>query len=187
VTVAAVVLAAGTGSRFGGAEGSKLLAACGGEPVVGRAIDAAVASGLAVLVVHGAVDLAGLITERGATPVANPRFAEGMATSLQAGLTAAGLAGFDAVVVGLGDQPGVLPATWAELARTASPIAVATYAGRRGNPVRLEASVWPLVPTTGDAGARELLRDRPDLVVEVPSRGTPADVDTPSDLERWTT
>jgi nicotine blue oxidoreductase len=187
VTVAAVVLAAGTGSRFGGAAGSKLLADCAGEPVVARAVDAAVASGLPVFVVHGAVDLTDIAVRRGATPVANPQYAHGMATSVQAGLAAAEAAGFDVVVVGLGDQPGVLPETWAALAATPSPIAVATYGGQRGNPVRLEASVWPLLPMTGDAGARQVIRDRPDLVVEVPSRGTPADVDTPSDLDRWTT
>jgi molybdenum cofactor cytidylyltransferase len=187
VKVAAVVLAAGTGSRFGTEPGAKLLADCGGVAVVQRAIDAAVASGLPTFVVHGAVDLHELIVERGASPVPNPRFADGLASSLGRGLATVLAVGFDVAVVGLGDQPGVAPETWAALAATDSPIAVATYDGRRGNPVRLEESVWPLLPTDGDEGARRLLRERPDLVVEVPSWGSPADVDTPSDLDRWTT
>ena len=183
MTVAAVVLAAGAGSRFHGRT-HKLLAQVGGRSLVASAVGAAVASGLPTFVVTGAVDLHGLVDAK-AILVENPRWAEGQAISLQAGIAAAASAGHDAVVVGLGDQPLVGPHAWSSLAACRAPMAVATYNGRLGNPVRLGKEVWPDLPSMGDQGARSLIWERPDLVVRVPCAGDPADVDTVEDLERW--
>ncbi len=183
VNVAAVVLAAGAGSRFHGRT-HKLLAPIGSRLVVAHAVGAAVASGLPTFVVTGAVDLTGLI-DPAAVLVDNPRWAEGKATSLQAGIAAAAAAGYDAVVVGLGDQPLVGPHAWSALAECQAPMAVATYGGRLGNPVRLGAAMWPHLPSIGDQGERSLVWERSDLVARVPCAGDPADVDTVEDLERW--
>lgn len=183
MTAAAVVLAAGGGVRFTGA-GHKLRAPFRGRPLASWAIEAA--AGLAdVIVVWGAVDLSDLLPD-GAVAVENTRWAEGQATSLQAGIEEAGRRGHTAVVVGLADQPLIAPAAWVRVAEAAGgPIAVATYGGRRGHPVRLDADVWPLLPTTGDEGARRLMRGRPELVVEVACAGEPADMDTAEDVARW--
>lgn len=171
---AAVLLAAGAGTRFHGPT-HKLVAPFRGRRVVDWAHQAAVDAGLAVIVVVGDVDL-GLPNQ-----VRNPRWADGIASSLQAGIAAAGDA--DAVVVGLGDQPLIPAEAWRRVAACDAPIAVATYDGKRRNPVRLARSVWPLLPTTGDRGARVLFEDHP--VVELACEGDAADVDRVEDLERW--
>ena len=184
MTIAAAVLAAGEGTRFHG-DVHKLLAPFRGRPLVAWAVDHAAAAGLdETLVVVGAVSLDGLLPPD-VTVVANERWREGQATSLAVAVATAGAHGHDAVVVGLGDQPLVPPTAWAAVAATEAPIAVATYGGRRRNPVRLARSVWPLIATTGDEGARSLMRERPDLVQEVACSGDPVDVDTLEDLDRW--
>jgi molybdenum cofactor cytidylyltransferase len=183
VSTGVVVLAAGGGSRFHG-NGHKLLAEVGGRPLYAVCLDAAVASGVGpVFLVTGAVplDLPASVTE-----VGNPGWPEGIATSLRAGIAAAAAAGHDAVVVGLADQPGVLPEAWRLVAAaSATPIAVASYGGSRGNPVRLAAEVWDDLPTSGDEGARMLILRCPELVTGVPCPGSPDDVDTVEDLGRW--
>jgi molybdenum cofactor cytidylyltransferase len=183
LTVAAVVLAAGEGSRFDGPV-HKLLVPFRGRPLVEWAVDAAVDASLdATFVVVGAVNLA---VPDGAVVVCNPRWRDGQATSLHAAIDAARTAGHDAVVIGLGDQPLVPADAWRTVAACAGrPIATATFGGERRPPVRLSAEVWPLLPRRGDEGARVLIRERPDLVIEVPCIGEPIDIDTREDLDRW--
>ena len=185
MTVAAVVLAAGGGSRFARDE-HKLLTAFRGRPLVSWALDAARESGLdEVVVVTGAVDLASVVPD-GVTMIGNPRWAEGIATSLAVAVQHAAASGHDAIVVGLGDQPGITADAWRSVGRSAlAPIVVATYEGRRRNPVRLAREVWPLLPTAGDEGARVVMQKRPELVREVACLGSPVDVDTVEDLTQW--
>ncbi len=182
-----MVLAAGGGTRFraGPDAAHKLLADWSGRPLVWWAVSSALAAGLdRTWVVTGAVDLGGVLPD-GTETLSNPAWAEGQASSLRVAVSKARLEGLDAVVVGLGDQPLVSSGAWQAVARCVSPIAVATYDGARRNPVRLSAGVWDLLPRNGDHGARSVIRDRPDLVMEVPCQGDPADVDTREDLERW--
>ena len=187
MTIAAVVLAAGGGSRFSGSS-HKLLAPFRGRPLVTWAVEAARAAGTydEVLVVDGAVPLSGVVADD-VVVVTNPRWAEGQATSLGVAVAHARSAGHSAIVVGLGDQPLVPATAWRTLAHASSgpPIAVATYGGRRGNPVRLAASVWERLSFEGDEGARELMRREPSLWGAVACEGNPADVDTVEDLDQW--
>lgn len=185
MTVCAVVLAAGRGARFD-APDHKLLAEVRGRAVVRWSVEAPLAAGLPTVVVQGAVDLRPALDGLDVTVVDNPRWPDGQATSLQAGVTWARGWHHDAVVVGLGDQPFVTAAAWAAVAGADErPVAVATYGGARRNPVRLAVDVWPLLPTEGDEGARRLVGARPELVTAVACDGDPHDIDTTEDLLRW--
>ncbi|HMJ75360.1 MAG TPA: nucleotidyltransferase family protein [Iamia sp.] len=185
-TTVAVVLAGGAGTRYDGPTPKLLAPLADGTTVLGRAVAAALAAEVGpVLVVTGAVADPDLPPD--VARATNPGWADGQATSLQVAVAWAREAGADAIVVGLGDQPGLVPeAWWAVATATATPLAIATYAGRRGHPVRLGADVWDELPTTGDLGARQVLRAHPELVVEVPCAGDPADIDTVADLDQWT-
>ncbi len=184
MTVAAVVLAAGGGTRFEG-PAPKLLAGFRGRPLVGWALEAAVGAGLdEVAVIVGAVDLGAVVPE-GVRVIENLDWAHGQASSLQTAVSWALERNHQAVVVGLGDQPLVPASAWTAVAASASPVAVATFDGQRRPPVRLDRSIWSLLPTTGDEGARVLMKERPDLVGEVVCQGQPADIDNEADLTRW--
>jgi nicotine blue oxidoreductase len=188
--VSAIVLAAGGGSRFGG---GKLLARLGGQPIIEAVLDNLREAPVDEVIVVVGADTARLreVCERnGARTVANEEWERGQSTSVLAGLRACDVKSRAAVVL-LGDQPFVgaraveqLVAAFAEGAN----VAVATYGGKRRNPVLFSREVWPLLEAelAGDEGARSVLRRHPELVVEVPCEGVgdPTDVDTREDLRR---
>ena len=184
------MLAAGGGKRFAG-DTHKLLAELNGERIATTAIRQALDSRIGpVVVVTGSIDLTDVLAEvdpagNRVSEVANPDWAAGQATSVQAAVRVAAQRSATAIVVGLADQPFVTADAWRRVAAGTSPIAVATYDGHRRNPVRLAAEIWHLLPTTGDEGARSLGRLRPELVQEIPCPGSAADIDTLEDLRTW--
>jgi CTP:molybdopterin cytidylyltransferase MocA len=192
-TVAAAVLAGGHGSRFGG-DHPKPLAPFGGRPLVVWALDAALASGLApvVLVVgRAAEEVAAAAADAfgDAVEIArNPNWDKGIAWSMRAAIAHLdGRPEVAAVCIGLADQPLMGSAAWQRVAAAPvdAPLVVATYHGTRGNPVRLGRSVWPQAARLeGDEGARVLLRAGPTLEVDCTGTGDPTDIDTPEDLAR---
>ena len=160
------------------------------ETVVQRALAAAVAAGIGpVVVVTGRLTPAELgLGDGPVDTVHNADWASGQMSSVRAGLDVADRTGSSIAVVGLADQPGIEASAWravADAVTEATPIAVATYGGRRGNRVALDRSVWDRLPTQGDEGARSLMRIHPELVREVPCMGSPDDIDTTEDLRRW--
>jgi CTP:molybdopterin cytidylyltransferase MocA len=184
VTVAAVLLAAGGGTRFVGPT-HKLLADFRGKPVVQWAVENAAAAQLGdLIVVTGAVDVRPVLPA-GVTVLYNPRWHEGQATSLQTAVRHAWRAGYDAIVVGLGDQPLVPAATWQTIAHGEGPLVSAVMDGHRSPPMRIDKELWPLLPTVGDEGARALIRSRPDLLREIACPGHGLDIDTLEDLPSW--
>ncbi|MDA3039081.1 MAG: NTP transferase domain-containing protein [Actinomycetota bacterium] len=205
MTIAALILAAGEGSRFvyDHGEGTihKLLAPLRGKPVVRWVLDAVIDAGFTrIYVVTGAADLtsvlddvrSGLVSAGPSHPapavvieVPAPDWVDGQARTLQAGVRRARLDGMRAVVVGLGDQPMVPAAAWRSVAAASGPVAMAEFDGSLRPPVKLEREVWDLLPTEGDEGARTLILARPDLLSRIPCRGNPADIDTAEDLARW--
>jgi molybdenum cofactor cytidylyltransferase len=184
--ITGIVLAAGAGRRFGS---PKQLAELDGVPLLQHAIDAmlAVPSLDRVVVVLGAAaeHVAAAVQFADAEPVVCEGWEEGMAASLRCGVEAAGDA--DWVVVTLGDQPGMTPeAIEAVIAATGEGVDAvrAEYRGEGGHPVALSRALLERVgDVRGDVGARDLLAGARVRPVEATHLASPADVDTPEELE----
>jgi molybdenum cofactor cytidylyltransferase len=205
LSTAVALLAAGRGSRLGG-DASKPLLEWRGRPLVAWALDAALGSGLAPVVVvvgyradevraalarasrrsvsHVGVD-AEMIVEAGLAVVDNADWEEGIASSLRTAITTlTPIDDVDAVCVGLADQPLVSSEAYRQVAATKGEMVVPTYAGQPGNPVKLARSLWSeALELHGDVGARALARDRA-VRIDCTGTGSAVDVDTLEDLER---
>ncbi len=183
--VAALILAAGESRRMGGL--NKLLATIDGKPLVRIAAEAALASRAAPVIVvtgHDAASVEAALDGLAVTFTRNPDYAEGLSTSLRAGLRALP-GGRDGVVVMLADMPGIGPAIVDRLIAAFRPesgaeIVVPVWQGRRGNPVLWGARFFDrLAAVAGDAGGRRLIGENRELVVEIAgSAAVTRDVDT---------
>ncbi|MGI8749476.1 MAG: nucleotidyltransferase family protein [Thermoleophilaceae bacterium] len=181
--IAGCVLAAGRASRFGA---PKQLAELHGRPLLEHVPEAMSQAGLdRVVVVLGAEadQILDAVVLHGAEPVLCERWAQGQSASLASGLAAVQDA--EAVVVTLGDQPGLSPdAVRRVLAARGGHVGAvrATYDGRPGHPVVLERAQIPaLRDVTGDVGARNVIT-RGVREVACDDLGGGEDVDTPGQL-----
>ncbi len=185
--VAALVLAAGRSTRMGAV--NKMLAEIGGKPLVRIAAEQAAASNAQPVIVvtgHEREKVEAALKDLPVRFAHNPDYAEGLGTSLKAGIAAVPEEA-DATIVCLGDMPQVDATLINRLIAAFDPergalVVVPSIDGRRGNPV-----VWSrrffhdLMAIQGDVGARHLIGNYAEVVVEVPVAGEAAltDVDTP--------
>ena len=185
--VAAVVLAAGKSTRMGS---NKLLADAGNATLLNRVISMLKNSAIDDVVVvtgHEAEAVRASLPE-GVRSVHNARYAEGLSTSVAAGLKAAGEV--DAALVCLGDMPLVDAASINKLIAAFNPtehrsICIPTFEGKRGNPVLWGRKHFAALSSiTGDKGGRTIIDELTEEVVDVPvaSDGVLRDADTPEAL-----
>jgi CTP:molybdopterin cytidylyltransferase MocA len=165
--IAAVVLAAGEGSRFGGAKQQLLL------PNVLAAVRASSVEDLIVVAGAHPVDV-------DARVVTCPEWERGMGASLRCGLQTLA-AETEAAVVALADGPDLAPAAVDRVIAAwrggAGDVVAASYGGERGHPVLLGRAVWSRIP---DEGARALAVE--PALVPCDDLGFPGDVDVPDDV-----
>ena len=189
--VAAIVLAAGRSSRMGGP--NKLLAEIGGRPLVRIVTEAALASRAGPVIVvtgHQRERVEAALAGLDVLLVHNPTYADGLSTSLKAGIAATPPAA-DGVIVCLGDMPQVDARLIDRLLAAFDPergalAVVPTLAGKRSNPVVWSRRFFPdLSALAGDVGARGLIASYPEAVAEVAMADDAAliDIDTPDALD----
>lgn len=185
--ISGVVLAAGSGSRFGG---TKQLAIVDGKPMAQYAVDALEAAGVGEIVVvtgHDALAVAKAIELPAIGRfVYNAKFRDGQSTSLAAAIHVLDDQS-EAAVVLMADQPGVTPdvitALGDRFASTRSQIVRAMYRDGPG-PALLSREIYGEAGhLRGDVGARVLMASHPEWVTDVEiDAQVPLDVDTPDDL-----
>lgn len=166
--IAAVVLAAGAATRFGGPKQQLFL-----PRILERLAESPVDE---VVVVAGAHPL----EREDVRIVPCPEWAHGPGASLRCGLAALG-PGVEAAVVCLADGPNLSPHAVRRVLTAwragAGPIVAASYGGARGHPLVLGRSAWDAVPDEG-------MRDLPATLVPCDDLGAPGDVDVADDIGR---
>jgi len=188
---AAVILAAGQSRRMG--ETNKLTIEVDGKPMARHAIDAVRAAGADPVIVVTGYDADEVQAALGndVTYVHNPDHAGGLSTSLRVGINAVPHS-CDGALVALGDMPRVRPEDIRQIIRAHDPdeghvICVPTWQGKRGNPVLWDRRFFDdMAALGGDIGAKHLIGENANLVVEVPIEddGVVLDVDSPDALSR---
>jgi molybdenum cofactor cytidylyltransferase len=186
----AVILAAGESRRLGGA---KLLLPYGRttiiETVINKVTSSKVERTLVVLGSHWRT-LKELIKKYPVVTAVNPRFKQGMLSSIQRGISALPRNCRAAVVV-LGDQPDVRPGVinllLADYRREGKGIVVPVYGQNRGHPLLVDLKFRnEIAGLNPEVGLRDLLQKHPQdiLEVRVPRSSVLLDIDTPEDYRK---
>ena len=185
--ITGLVLAAGGSKRLGQA---KQLLPYGGAPLLGHVLQTARGCPLHQLlcVVGGAsAEVRRWVDLRGVEVVENLSYGDGCSSSIAAALEHVDER-CDALVLMLGDQPGVTVATVEALlaGRGDAPMAACAYSDGRGHPLAFARAMFgELAALHGDKGVWKLMDRFADDVVDVPVAGPiPLDVDTWEDYRR---
>lgn len=156
-----------------------------------RVFERSLASPVVVVVGHHAETLSQEIDSEHVRIVENPRYRDGMLSSIQAGIGSLGDEVAGALLCPV-DHPDIEPSVVDALIRSfearESPIVLPVCEGRRGHPVLFSRSVFPEIADAPVAvGARQVVWDHENDLVElpVPTRGILVDVDTPTDYRAF--
>jgi len=189
---AAIVLAAGASVRMGR---PKQLLEFAGRPLVVRTVEACLAADLRpVIVVLGAQrdQIQPALAHLPVIIAVNADWAEGMASSLRAGLSELGKFSptIPAALIALCDQPAFSAELALRLQAAAATslrgIVAARYAGRCGAPALFRRRYFAdLAALQGDQGARVLLQQQAADVEPVDLPALAADLDTPGDWDHF--
>jgi molybdenum cofactor cytidylyltransferase len=176
--VAAVLLAAGLSTRFGG---TKLTALLDGRPLGLHAASTLAAAKLdSRIVVTGA---AARLSWPGFAEIPNTEPAKGMSGSIRLGVSAARRGGADVILIALADMPYITLAHIEQLIASCDGPGriIASSLNGQAMPPAIFGGAWfpALEALEGDRGAGMLLRQA-DLISAPPD--TLLDVDYPSDL-----
>ncbi|WP_054970074.1 nucleotidyltransferase family protein [Alicyclobacillus ferrooxydans] len=190
--IVCVVLAAGSSSRMG--QQKLVLPLEDGEPLIRRVMETASGAHFSarIVVVSSDDESVREVTRHPLwQQVLNLNAKEGMSTSLRAGVTAAEATGADAVVILLGDQPGVtvhhVQAVVEGYQRDRALIVQASYQGEPSHPILFDRALFgELMQVTGDEGGRSVVWAHPaDRRLVALLDDTPVDLDTPAAYEAW--
>lgn len=179
-SVVGLLLAAGSGERFGGPKG--LARDDDGTSWLLRSLQALRPCAEVVVVVGAEAERVAALLPMSVSRVRADDWAEGMGASLRAGLGALGATAHDAALVSLVDLPDVDTAVVARLVGVAggpADLARASYDGIPGHPVLIGRDHWAgvVATATGDRGARDYLAGHDVALVECGDLATGADVD----------
>jgi molybdenum cofactor cytidylyltransferase len=190
-TLAGIVLAAGESRRMGQ---PKQLLPFGERTILERVVDMLLTAGVGEVVVvlgHLADRVRAVLGDRPVTAVVNESYRQGMLSSVKCGVRAIG-AGYDAVLLALGDQPHIESAVVSQVIRAYragnAGIVIPRYGAKKGHPIIINLQKYreAIVSLPEDAGLNALMQEHADDVrlIDVATEDIIRDIDVPDDYTR---